>query len=142
MKSIQESLEAIKVNLADNRKPRRIVPTSRTNVWCTRCGENSHYASECYKGPQKQVHFVDLETGVYYTIPDEDEEPEVNPVYRVQPVYGRGKGVTPLIRTDPGQKSGQIGPSQVVVQQRFPVGVCWNCGDPNHYASACPLRAG
>ena len=51
MKSIQESLEAIKVNLADNRKPRRIVPTSRTNIWCTRCGENGHYASKCYKGP-------------------------------------------------------------------------------------------
>ena len=111
MKSIQESLEAIKVNLTDNRKPRRIVPTSRTNVWCARCGENGHYASKCYKGPQKQVHFVDPETGVYYTIPDEDEEPETNPVYRVQPVYGRGKGVTPLIKTDPGQKSGQIGPS-------------------------------
>ena len=101
MKSIQESLEAIKVNLTDNRKPRRMVPTSRTNVWYTRCGENGHYASECYKGPQKQVHFVDPETGVYYTIPDEDEEPETTPVYRVQPVYGRGKGVTPLIRTDP-----------------------------------------
>ena len=54
-------------------------------------------------------------------------------------VYNR---VIPLIRIDPGQKSGQIGPSQVVVQQRFPVGVCWNCGDPSHYASACPLRAG
>ena len=142
MKSIQESLEAIKVNLADNRKPRRIVPTSRTKVWCTRCGENGHYASECYKGPQKQVHFVDPETGVYYTVSDEDEEPETNPVYRVQPVYGRGKGVTPLIRTDLGQKSGQIGPSQAMVQQRFPVGVCWLCGDPSHYASACPLRAG
>ena len=118
------------------------MPTSWTNVWCSRCGENGHYTSECHKGPQKQVHFVDPETGVYYTIPDEDEELEANPVYRVQPVYGRGKGVTPLIRTDPGQKSGQIGPSQVVVQQRFPVGVCWNCGDPSHYASACPLRAG
>ena len=81
MKNIHESLEAIKVNLADNRKPRRIVPTSRANVWCTRCGENGHYASKCYKGPQKQVHFVDLETGVYYTIPDEDEEPETNLVY-------------------------------------------------------------
>ena len=44
MKSIQESLEAIKVN-------------------------------------QKHVHFVDPETGVYYTIPDENEEPETNPVY-------------------------------------------------------------
>ena len=88
------------------------------------------------------MYFVDPETGVYYTIPDKDKEPEVNLVYRVQPVYGRGKGVIPLIRTDPGQKSGQIGPSQVVVQQRFPVGVCWNCGDPSHYASAYPLRAG
>ena len=131
------------MNLADNRKPRRIVPTSPTNVWCTRCGENGHYASECYKGPQKQVHFVDPETKVYYTIPDEDEEPEVNLVYRVPPVYGRGKGVTPLIRIDPGQKSGQIGPNQVMVQQtRYPVRVCWNCGDPSHYASACPLKPG
>ena len=83
MKNIQESLEAIKVNLADNRKPRRVVPTSRTNVWYSRCGENGHYASECYKGPQKQVHFVDPETEVYYTVLDEDEESEVNPVYRV-----------------------------------------------------------
>ena len=143
MKSIQESLEAIKVNLADNRKPRRIVPTSRANVWCTRCEEIGHYASECYKGPQKQVHFVDPETRVYYTIPDEDEEPEINPVYRVQMVYGRGKGVTPLIRIDPGQRSDQIGPSQAMVQQtRYPVGVCWNYGDPGHYATSCPVRLG
>ena len=143
MKSIQESLEAIKVNLADNRKPRRIVPTNRANVWCTRCGENGHYTSECYKGPQKQVHFVDPKTGVYYTIPNEDEEPKINPVYRIQPVYGRGKGMTPLIRMDPGQRSGQIGPSQVMVPQaRYPVGVCWNCGDPGHYATSCPVRPG
>ena len=89
------------------------------------------------------MHFVDPETGVYYTIPDEDEEPEINLVYRVQLVYGRGKGVTPLIRTDPGQRSSQIGPIQVVVQQtRYPVGVCWNCGDSGHYAIACPVRPG
>ena len=143
MKYIQESLEAIKVNLADNRKPRRIVPTSWTNVWCTRCGENGHYASECYKRPQKQVHFVDPETGVYYTIPNEDEEPETNPVYRVQPVYERGKGVTPLIRTDPGQRSGQVRSNQVMIPQtRYSVGVCWSCGDPSHYALAYPLRTG
>ena len=36
----------------------------------------------------------------------------------------------------------QIRSSQVVVQQRFPVGVCWNCGDPSHYTSACLLRPG
>ena len=51
MKNIQESLEAIKINLADNRKPRRMVFTSRANIWCSRCGENGYYASECYKGP-------------------------------------------------------------------------------------------
>ena len=64
------------------------------------------------------MHFVDPETGVYYTIPDEDEEPETNPIYRVQPVYGRGKGETPLIRTDPGQQSGQIGSNQVMIPQQ------------------------
>ena len=143
MKSIQELLKAIKVNLADNRKPRRIVPTSPTNVWCTKCGENGHYASECYKGPQRQVHFVDPETGVYYTIPDEDEELETNPFYRVQPVYGRGKGVNPRIRTDPRQRSSQIRSNQVMIPQtKYPVGVCWNCGDLSHYASTCPVRPG
>ena len=50
-KSIQEALEVIKVNLADNRKPRRTVSVSRANIWCSRCGENGHYASECYKEP-------------------------------------------------------------------------------------------
>ena len=143
MKNIQKSLEAIKVNLANNQKPRRMVPTNRAIVWCSRCGENGRYASECYKGPQKQVHFVDLEIGVYYTIPDEDEDLEINPIYRVQPVYRRGKGVTPLIRTDPGQRPSQIGSSQVMIPQtRYPVGVCWNCRDPGHYSTSCPVRPG
>ena len=143
MKNIQESLEAIKVNLADNRKPRWMVPTSQSNVWCSRYRENVHYTSKCYKGPPKQVHFVDPEIRVYYTIPDEDEEPEINPVYRVQPVYGRGKGVTPLIKTDLGQRFNQIRSSQVMIPQaRYPVGVCWNCADPSHYATSCPVRPG
>jgi hypothetical protein len=47
MKSIEETLEAIKVNLAENRKPRQTIPTSRMNVWCARCGDPGHYASEC-----------------------------------------------------------------------------------------------
>ena len=46
MKSIQESLEAIKVNLAENWKPRKIVPTNRANVWCRRCGEPHHFVSK------------------------------------------------------------------------------------------------
>src|SRR3954447_16517112 len=39
MKDIHEALVAIKVNLAENRKPRRMLPTTRSNVWCTKCGE-------------------------------------------------------------------------------------------------------
>ena len=57
IKNIADALEAIKVNLADNRKPRRIVPTSRANVWCSRCRESGHFASECYKGPQREEAF-------------------------------------------------------------------------------------
>jgi hypothetical protein len=47
MKSIEESLEAIKVNLVENWKPRRTIPATRMNVWCARCGDPGHYASEC-----------------------------------------------------------------------------------------------
>ena len=94
MKNIADALEAIKVNLTDNRKPRRIVPTSRANVWCSRCGDSGHFASKCVKGPQRQVHLVDPKTGVYYSVPEEELESETNPVFRVQTTYGRGKGVT------------------------------------------------
>jgi hypothetical protein len=57
MKSIEDTLEAIKVNLAENRKPRRTIPTSRMNVWCARCGDPGHYASECQRPTPKRVHF-------------------------------------------------------------------------------------
>ena len=100
-KSIEETLEVIKVNLADNRKPRRTVPVSRANVWCSRCGENGHYASECYKEPQRRVHYVDLGNEVYYTIPEEQGEPEDNPVFRVQPAYGRRRGSPQQIIANP-----------------------------------------
>ena len=79
MKNIADALEAIKVNLADNWKPRRIVPTSRTNIWCSRCGDSGHFASKCFKGPQRQVHLIDPETGVYYSVLEEELEPETNP---------------------------------------------------------------
>ena len=50
MKSIQESLEAIKVNLADNRKPRRIVPTSRANVCIPDVGRMATMPANATKG--------------------------------------------------------------------------------------------
>ena len=143
MKNIADALEAIKVNMADNRKPRHIVPTSRANVWCSRCGDNGHFASECFKRPQRQVHLVDLETGVYYSVPEEELEPETNPVFRVQTTYGRGKGVTEIFRLDVGARPLQIGTSQGLTPQgRYPVGVCCSCGDPTHFANACPNRGG
>ena len=143
MKNIADALEAIKVNLTDNRKPRRIVPTSRANVWCSRCGDSGHFASECVKRPQRQVHLVDPETGVYYSVLEEELEPETNPVFRVQTTYGRGKGVTQIIRSDAGSRPLQIGTSQGLTPQgRYPVGVCWSCGDPTHFANVCPNRGG
>ena len=141
MKSIQESLEAIKVNLADNRKPRRIVPTTRANVWCTRCGGPGHYASECTRGTQKQVHFMD-EEGVFYTLPEtEDYEEEVNPVFQIQTGYGRGRLPQQLIRTNANPYSGMAGSSQGnYPPSRFPPGCCFLCGSPQHYANSCPHK--
>jgi len=74
MKNIQESLEAIKVHLAENRKPRRIVPTSRSNVWCGRCGEPGYYPSKCQKANWEHVHYVYLEEEIYYTMAADEEE--------------------------------------------------------------------
>jgi hypothetical protein len=142
MKSIQESLEAIKVNIADNHPPRRLVPTTRTNVWCARCGKPGHYASECNHVPPKQVHYVD-EEGVYYTFPDTggDYEEEVNPVFQIQTGYGRGRIPQQLIRTNANLHPGMAGSSQGnFPPSRFPPGTCFICGSPQHYANNCPHK--
>jgi Zinc knuckle len=141
MKTIQESLEAIKVNLADNRRPRRMVPTTRTNVWCSRCASPGHYASECNQGPQKQIHFVD-EEGVYYTLPDtEDYEEVVNPVFQIQAGYGRGRIPQQLIRANVNPHTAAAGSSHGnFPPSRFPPGCCFVCGSPQHYANLCPHK--
>jgi hypothetical protein len=90
MKSIEETLEAIKVNLTENRKPRRTIPTSRINVWCSRCGDPGHYASECQRPMPKRIHYVNPEEEVFYAQPEEEAE-ETSAIYQVQPIYGRGK---------------------------------------------------
>ena len=143
-KSIQEALEVIKVNLADTRKPRRKVPLSRANVWCSRCGESGHYASECYKEPQRRVHYVDPGDEVYYTILEEQGEPKDNPVFRVQPAYGRGRGAPLQIMANPDSRTTRPGPSQGTnpptrfVTRQF--GYCFLCGSPHHYAATCPCN--
>ena len=111
-KSIQEALEVIKVNLADTQKPRRTVPLNRANVWCSRRGESGHYASECYKESQRRVHYVDPGDEVYYTIPEKQGKPEDNPVFRVQPAYGRGRGTPQQIMTNPDSRTIRPGPNQ------------------------------
>jgi hypothetical protein len=80
MKNIEDTLEAIKVNLAENRKPRRTIPTSRMNVWCTRCGDPGHYASECQRPTPKRIYYVNPEEEVFYAQPEEEEE-EASAIY-------------------------------------------------------------
>jgi hypothetical protein len=149
MKSIEDTLEAIKVNLAENRKPRRTIPTSRMNVWCARCGDPGHYASKCQRPTPKRIHYVNPEEEVFYVQPEEEEE-EASAIYHVQPTYGRGKG--PQLPIRPSMMANwnyQVGPSQGTNFNnpvRFSnygdrqLGCCFICGDPNHYANTCPHR--
>jgi hypothetical protein len=97
MKSIEDTLEAIKVNLAENWKPRRTIPTSRMNVWCARCGDPGHYASECQRPTSKRIHYVNPEEEVFYAQPEEEEE-EASAIYQVQPTYGQER--RPSFRSD------------------------------------------
>ncbi|PTQ47521.1 hypothetical protein MARPO_0008s0262 [Marchantia polymorpha] len=99
MKDIQSSLAAIKVQLAENHKNRRPVPTIRNNVWCTRCGQAGHYPNECTHVPPKRVQFVD-ETGSVFFATSEYEEGEQNmiPVYQVAPSYARSRMLQPMVR--------------------------------------------
>jgi hypothetical protein len=149
MKSIEETLEAIKVNLAENRKPRRTIPTSRMNIWCVRCGDPGHYASECQRPTPKRIHYVNPEEEVFYAQPEEEEE-EASAIYQVQPTYGRGKApqlpIRPSVMVN---RNYQVGPSQGTNFNnpvRFSnygdrqLGCCFICGDLNHYANTCPHR--
>jgi hypothetical protein len=149
MKSIEDTLEAIKVNLAENRKPRRTIPTSRINVWCSRCRDPGHYASECQRPTPKRIHYVNPEEEVFYAQPEEEVE-ETSAIYQVQPTYGRGKVPQLPIRSSVmANRNYQVGPSQGTNFNnpvRFSnygdrqLGCCFICGDPNHYANNCPHR--
>lgn len=141
-KNLNETLEAIKVNMADNRKPRKIVPTSRANVWCPRCSQAGHYPSECTMPAQKRIHYVNPEGEIYYTMAEEEEDTEDAFVYQVHPTYGRGKAVQQPMRTVVGAPPAGIGQ---MGQTRYPVRpqvYCYNCGNPDHYSNVCPFGRG
>lgn len=144
MKNIQDTLAAIQVNLAETRKPRKMVPTSRANVWCARCGEPGHFPPECNRPHQKRIQYVQPEEEVYYTYPEEDEEDEdPAPIYQVQTTYGRGRAPTSFGRAPSGNRMGPMSTHQgVSLQPRYPSrppGYCFNCGSPEHYAPSCPF---
>jgi hypothetical protein len=92
MKNIHKSLEAIKVNMAEPRAPRRAVPTNRSNVWCTKCEGAGHYSNECRSSPSKSVHFVNTEGSMYFTVPEINEEANV---YTWRQPLGEGNPATP-----------------------------------------------
>ncbi|CAM6093919.1 unnamed protein product [Calypogeia fissa] len=47
MSSIKQALDEVKVQMADIKKARKPPPTSRTNVWCTRCKKEGHFSHDC-----------------------------------------------------------------------------------------------
>ena len=144
MKNIQELLEAIKVNLADNQKPKKIVSTSRANVWCPRCRESSHYANECIRPAQRRIHYVNPEEEVYYTILEEEEDEVVAFVFQVHSTYRRGKVPQQPMKMNIMPRPILTRPSQGMTSQpRYPNrphGYCFNCESPDHYANVCPFE--
>ena len=81
IKYIQESLEAIKVNLVENQKPKKIVPTSKANIWCPRCRDAGHFASECNRPVERRINYVNPEDEVYFIIPEKEEDEIVAPIF-------------------------------------------------------------
>ena len=141
MKSIQQSLEAIKVNLAENRKPRQTVPTIRSNIWCTKCGQSGHYTHECNQSTTRRVQFVDQEGAVLWA--EEVEEEESPTVYQVVSNHGRGNSygyrpANPPPRSGVGRGYVPPTPQRYQFYSDRPMGVCFNCGSLDHYANVCP----
>ncbi|KAG0572918.1 hypothetical protein KC19_VG134200 [Ceratodon purpureus] len=99
IKDLVNSIEELKVQMAEEKKARKALPSVRNNVWCTNCGKAGHYNRECPHGATKRVQFVDKEGSVFFAEPAyEEEEMEMLPVYHVNPAYGRGRMMQPVIR--------------------------------------------
>lgn len=144
MKEIQSSLAAIKVQLADSNKPRRAIPATRSNVWCTRCGRSGHYPNECPYVPPGMVMYVDVDGSPHFEY--EHEEEEMVPAYQVYTTYGRGRGVPPVLKprfaSGKPESSGDaqgIGYRRTVSYERMH-GLCFICGQAGHFAPECPNK--
>ena len=92
LRDMQQTLEAIKVNLAATPRSRKAIPMVRSNIWCTRCGANGHFTSECPQTAIRRVQYVDQE-GRVHGVEEEVEEEEEQPVYQVLSSAGRGKAM-------------------------------------------------
>lgn len=146
LESLNETMEGFRVLMAEERKPRRTAQPFRPNIWCTRCGQPGHNASDCttYRRVTGKnvtpVQYVSEEDGCYYTFPDEEPEEELQiQVYQVQQPYGRGKPQpNSLVRTT-------LMPRQAVGTGSQPPrqlpGECFICHSREHYANNCPYRS-
>jgi hypothetical protein len=118
-----ESLEAIKINLADNRKSRRTIPLHRDNIWCPKCKQMGHFPSEC---PNPSVNQVEASNGCYSVEEGVSQELIKEVVYQVQQAYAGNRNQQPRGLRNPG----------MAARGHF----CYVCGAPDHYANACPSK--
>jgi hypothetical protein len=116
MRTMAESLEAIKINLADNRRPRRTVPLHRDNVWCSKCKQMGHFPSEC---PNTSVNQVETEENVSQELIEEV-------VFQVQQTLAGNRNNQPNRPRNPG----------MAARGHY----CYVCGSPDHYANVCPAK--
>ena len=111
---LKAALDEVKVQMAEIKKGRKPAPMSRTNVWCTRCKKEGHFAHDC------QADWRMIMEGEIP--PHEAERLEMETLYAIQ------QGA---MRSD--QRNRQGGSSRIP-------GTCWECGEVGHYSPACPNR--
>ena len=93
--------------------------------------------------PQRHIHYVNPKKEVYYTIPEEEEEEVVIPVFQVHSTYAKEKAPQQPMRMNIAPRPVLFGPSQGMMgqirYQNRPQGYCFSCGSLDYYVNVYPF---